>query len=176
MCAVITGRNGGLLGKAPLRAYFVLCREDTSGHPVKAWTRTGRYGAEAGTAELRAVATEYVRRESAGSVPIPLNLTQKCLRQGTGIGKGILERLQADSVDSLLNKVAERIATADDLKKFQKNLAGRISWVVCGGREPGVHGLPLLCDMGCSCWVRIFLTMLKNPGTDDVEAVFIPSM
>lgn len=153
-------------------SYYVV--KDTSGHPVKAYGLGQVVTAQ--KRELlnyeRSLQSMFAANPRAQCL-FPLNLTQNVCGKGQGSEKGILERLQADSVDSLLNKVAERIATADDLKKFQKKFSRKnLLELFAGGESRVSMDYRSFCDMGCSCWVRIFLTMLKNPGTDDVEAVF----
>ena len=101
-----------------------------------------------------------------------LNLTQNTCGEEHGTSRYIQKLLMADTVDELFGKIAAIIPDALQRQKFRA-LFNREELLAVFGREENRVSLDYrrLMEDGEAHWVRTQLTMLKNPGTGDVEAI-----
>ena len=152
-------------------SYYVV--KDSAGHPVKAYGLGQIVTAQ--KIELqnyqRSLQSMFAANPQAQCL-FPLNLTKNTCGKGQGLDTAVLEKIQTDTVDALFEKMAKRIANSDDIKKFREAFnRQKLLNLFAEGESRVSLDYRTVNDKGNSRWVRIFLNMLKNPSTADIEAV-----
>src|SRR5574344_410947 len=101
-----------------------------------------------------------------------LNLSQNTCGGGHGISSQALENLFSETVDGLLDNIAQLILVAPDKKEFLRKF-NRASLLkdFSAGRGKTVADYRRLMPGGEMRWVSSYVSMMRNPVTGDVEAV-----
>jgi len=102
-----------------------------------------------------------------------INLSKNLCYEGHGISEYTLESLRADTVDQLFINAA-RVMTYESEKKELKETFNRKGLIK--SFEEGKRNLHIDYrrndENGNPFWVRTYVSMIRNPGSDDIEGVF----
>jgi len=101
-----------------------------------------------------------------------LNLTQNQCYDGQGSSTYIQNMISADTADQMFSNIAAIITAQDDAEKFnaQFNRKALLYAFHAGNRHISLSYRRMV-DTGDSHWVTTYINMLKNPSTNDVEAI-----
>jgi len=101
-----------------------------------------------------------------------LNLTKNFCSDGHGTSEYTRQLLDADTADELLEKVASIITNKDDAEYFRKEFCReQLLEHFRRGEDRISTTYRRLTDGGESHWVTTYFHILRNPHTEDVEAI-----
>lgn len=101
-----------------------------------------------------------------------LNLTKNVCSDGHGASKYIRQLLDARTADGLLEKIASIITNRADAERFRRDFCRvRLLEQFSQGEGRLSTIYRRFTDGGTSHWVTTYFHMLRNPFTDDVEAI-----
>lgn len=101
-----------------------------------------------------------------------LNLTKNDCGHPYGISRRIKKLLQAETADGLFENAANLIEDEDEKKLFRAKFSRHLLLNAFGcGETRVVHSYRRLSDNGEMRWVSLYVNMMHNPRTGDVEAV-----
>jgi PAS domain S-box-containing protein len=101
-----------------------------------------------------------------------LNLTQNTSSEGHGSSTYIQDMLSADTTDALFANIMRIITVPSDAEEFHRKLSREalLAEFKNGAAHEAVSYRRLI-ENGGSHWVTTYVNMLKNPDTEDVEAI-----
>jgi PAS domain S-box-containing protein len=151
--------------------YYVV--RDGAGRPVRAYGVGSDVTAEKqGQLRFEQSIQSILNANPEALCTFQLNLTKNRCLEGHGASPDILHALQADTADGLFQNGLALVPFPEDRERFgalfnrpqleQAFAAGSASLYLDYRRSIG----------GCKpFWVRTYISLLKNPGTDDLEGV-----
>ncbi len=115
---------------------------------------------------------ELLNANPAALCTFRLNLTQNLCSNGYGASAYIRQLLNARTADELLEKVAMIITEKGEAEKFRRNYSrSRLMESFQKGKERVSVTYHRMTDNGESHWVTTNFHILRNPYTDDLEAI-----
>ena len=101
-----------------------------------------------------------------------LNLTQNLCSDGHGVSEYTRQLLDAETADGLLRKIASIIDNEADASRFRTEFSReRLLDRFSRGEDRFSMTYRRMTDSGASHWVTTYFHLLRNPYTDDVEAI-----